>query len=93
VSKNKQFPERIKLVFYGANNFLSESNVPVNGGSDPEKGSVLIYDLPHQVPLNKKPVVRRNNKAGLQSNNIGTLIVQLSYSAFLNSLWSRVDTQ
>ena len=37
--------------------------------------------------------MRRNNKAGLQSNNIGSLVVQLSYSALLNFIWSKVDTQ
>ena len=47
VSKNVNSPEKIKLVFYGANNFLSENNVPVNGGKEPHNNSVLVFPLPH----------------------------------------------
>ena len=48
-------PEKIKIVFYGLEYFVSDDYmVPVNGGPDPRANEVLYANLPEQYrPVDK----------------------------------------
>ena len=48
-------PEKIRIVFYGLEHFVSEDyRVPVNGGPDPRVNEVLYANLPEQYrPVDK----------------------------------------
>lgn len=50
---------------------MSQNGIPVNGGSDPNKNSVPIEKLPPQIDVEQKPIIRRNNKAGIKTDQIG----------------------
>ena len=39
-------PEKLKLIFYGMTQFVSQSGIPVNGGRDPNKNSIPIFNIP-----------------------------------------------
>ena len=67
-------PERLKLIFYGMPQFVSQTGIPVNGGRDPNKNSIPIFKIPTQIPINVVPVVRRNNKAGMSKSQIGPMM-------------------
>ena len=48
VSANAEFPDKIKIIFYGAAWFVDKKwNIPVNGGPDQKYHNVLIKTLPH----------------------------------------------
>ena len=67
-------PERLKLIFYGMPQFVSQTGIPVNGGRDVNKNSIPIFKIPAQIPINVVPVVRRNNKAGMSTGQIGPMM-------------------
>ncbi len=85
-------PEKLRLTFYAMPQFASQNGIPVNGGRDPNKNSIPIFKIPAQVAINQVAVVRRNNKAGMSSGQVGPMMVQLGISSLLNSVWGMVDT-
>ena len=53
---------------------MSQTGIPVNGGRDANKNSIPIFKIPAQIPINVVPVVRRNNKAGMSTGQIGPMV-------------------